>query len=464
MAFGVAWVALTASGCARSLDLEGKQCPCVQGYMCDEATNTCRNIDIEDARSDVDALDAGDSGDTPPEPPVYLPIQLAAGNGHTCVVFEDGAIRCWGASGLGQLGYGSTEAIGDDEVPGSMPPVDVGKKVTAVGAGYGTTCALLEDGKIRCWGGNMDGQLGQGHTWNIGDDEVPSSIPAVNFGGTTVVTQIAVNGGHICALLSVGNARCWGRNDHGQLGYGNTESIGDDDVPLTVGTIQAGGTVTQIAGGFDHTCALFEGGSVKCWGANSSGQLGYSTTSDRGDTQTPQSWGTVNIGGQVIQIDAGAAHTCALLQGGTVRCWGSNASGQLGYGNTDDIGDDEHPYQAGDVSVGGTVTQVAVGGSHTCALLSGGAVRCWGSDSYGQLGSGTGEAIGDTELPSSVAPVSVGGKAIQIAAGGSHTCALLEDHTVRCWGINFDGTLGYGHTDLIGDDEVPSSVDPVVLQ
>src|SRR5207244_379546 len=128
----------------------------------------------------------------------------------------------------------------------------------------------------------------------------------------------------------------------------------------------------------------------------------------------------------------GRSHTCALLEGGTVRCWGEGLSGSLGYGNVNNIGDDESPASAGDVDVGGTVVQISVGAAHTCALLEGGTVRCWGANL--QLGYGNMNIVGDDETPASVGDVDVGGPAVQLAAGGFHTCVVLDGGAVRCWG------------------------------
>src|SRR5690606_23903460 len=165
----------------------------------------------------------------------------------------------------------------------------------------------------------------------------------------------------------------------------------------------------QLAAGSQHTCAPLDGGRVRCGGGQypefrvdnlaSHGQLGYANMDTIGDDETPASAGDVDVGGAVIQLDANGRHTCTLLETGRVRCWGSNRAGQLGYGNTNNIGDDEHPATAGDVNVGGDVTQLAVGGFHTCAVLKGGWVRCWGYNHNGQLGYGNTNTIGDDETP-----------------------------------------------------------------
>ena len=399
---------------------------------------------------------------------------------HSCVITSANSVRCWGANLSGQLGYGHTIEVGrsqanlssrgclaqfdpehiDDiyESPAKAGDVNVGGTVTQVAVGGYHTCALLTGGNVRCWGDNEHGQLGYGHTSHIGMDESPASAGDVNVGGT--VTQIAVSSFHTCALLTGGNVRCWGKNPSGQLGYGHTNDIGDDENPASAGDINVGGTVTQIAAGSTHTCALLTGGltggTVRCWGHNGFGQLGYGHINDIGDDESPASAGSVNVGGTVVQIAAGTFHTCALLTDGSVRCWGYNEHGQLGYGHTDDIGDDEPPADAGEVDVGGTVTQIAVSSFHTCALLTGGNVRCWGHNKYGKLGYGHTDDIGDDESPASAGDVNVGGTVTQIAVSSFHTCALLTGDTVRCW-----GSEKYDRTNNIGDDETPADAGDV---
>ncbi len=146
-----------------------------------------------------------------------------------------------------------------------------------------------------------------------------------------------------------------------------------------------------------------------------------------------------------------------------MRCWGDNRFGQLGYGHTHTIGDDERPWTAGDVPVGAAVTQIAVGAFHACAVLSSGPVRCWGRNNTGAVGSGNPDTIGDDEPASSGGDVSVGGSVAEITAGGDHSCALLTNGKVRCWGLNYFGALGCGHAENIGDDEPPSTAGDVAV-
>jgi hypothetical protein len=193
---------------------------------------------------------------------------------------------------------------------------------------------------VRCWGRNDSGQLGLGHTRPIGDDESPASVGAVSLGGP--ILQLAAHGTsqHTCARLESGAVRCWGRNAHGQLGLGHTFPIGDDETPASVASVTTGGIALQLATGAEHTCALLSPGVLKCWGRNESGQLGRGNTPS---LSTPP--GTpVDLGGSMaFQVSTGAWHTCALPSSGEPRCWGRNTHGQLGLGNTYNLGDNEPP-------------------------------------------------------------------------------------------------------------------------
>jgi alpha-tubulin suppressor-like RCC1 family protein len=166
-------------------------------------------------------------------------------------------------------------------------------------------------------------------------------------------------------------------------------------------------------------------------------------------------------------LAAGARFSCARLDTGRVRCWGIGDYGALGYGNTRDIGDNETPASVGpvDLGAGRTARAIAAGLYHTCAILDQGQVRCWGASFYGELGYGNGTSIGDNETPGSVGPVDLGAgrSAVAITGGGYHTCAILDNGKVRCWGRASDGQLGNGNTRQIGDTETPASVAPVKL-
>jgi alpha-tubulin suppressor-like RCC1 family protein len=151
---------------------------------------------------------------------------------------------------------------------------------------------------------------------------------------------------------------------------------------------------------------------------------------------------------------------CAVLQGGRVRCWGEGDFGQLGRGDTKAVTDPLSP-EAKDVNVGSSVAQIATGAHHTCALLTNGHVRCWGQGGYGQLGYGNRENIGDVHLPAEFGDVSVGGRVVQIVAGNEHTCARLDSGRMRCWGRGDQGQLGYEGHENVGDLHLPSEAGDV---
>jgi len=400
--------------------------------------------------------------------------QLDAGDLHTCALLDDG-MRCWGSGEFGQLGYANTDAIGDDETPGTAGPVDLGavRSSVAVSAGTNHTCAVLDDGSVRCWGLGLFGQLGYANTDAIGDDEPPGTAGPVDLGAGRTGTAVTTGASHTCAVLDDGSVRCWGFGGRGQLGYGNPDTIGDNETPGSTGAVDLGPgrTATAVSAGANHTCVVLDDGSVRCWGDGGAGQLGYGDTENLGDDsgETPGSLGPVDLGSgrTALAISAGSLHTCALLDDGNVRCWGAGFGGQLGYGNPEAIGDDEAPGSVGpvDLGAGRTAIAVAAGADHTCAVLDDGSVRCWGNGFSGQLGYGSSDTIGVLETPGSVGPVDLGASrtAIGITAGGVHTCVLVDDATVKCWGDGTDGQLGYGNNDDIGDDETPAATGPVVL-
>lgn len=432
--------------------------PCENGLLtkCDE---TC--FDLSSDRNRCGACDRPCLGGQCTEGICALD-QLAAGGAHTCVALPNVGVRCWGFNRYGQLGYGHTEQIGDNETPAAAGVVDLGRTAIQLAAGTDHTCALFSTGDVGCWGANFSGALGYGNANHIGDDEAPIFIDPVDAGGT--VAQVVAGNYFACVLHEDGSVRCWGSNFAGQLGYGHTNTIGDDEHPASAAPVDVGGSVVQLAAGDRHACALLSTGEARCWGDNASGQLGYGHMRIVGDNESPSSAGSVNVGGPVVALTAGGDHTCALLSSGDVSCWGRNDSGQLGYGHTNNIGDDELPTSTEPVNVGAPVARVVAGGQHTCALLSTGAVRCWGANFSGELGLGHTNMIGDDETPLSAGTVSLGGSVTHLAAGGGHNCARLSNGDVRCWGTGGSAALGYGNTDNIGDDELPSSVAPVVLR
>jgi alpha-tubulin suppressor-like RCC1 family protein len=311
--------------------------------------------------------------------------------------------------------------------------------------------------------------LGGGNTNNIGDDEVPTAGTYLNFPETP--TAIAAGAQFTCTLTVSGRVYCWGTNASGQLGLGHTNNIGDDELATSVSPVDLGNKAVQISADQLHACALLDSGYVKCWGKNDFGQLGYGNLVNVGDGVGPNvsAMGAVSVGAQVASVTASWYATCVILVSGDVKCWGRPTSGQLGYGNLTQIGDDEFPSTIGNVSLGGTVSQICGGTQFFCALLASGAARCWGANSQGQLGLGTTSAVGDDEVPSSVSAINLGGNATHLSCSKNsspaqgHACAVMATGSVRCWGHGPLYQLGYGNPNNVGDDETPASAGDVPL-
>ena len=377
--------------------------------------------------------------------------QVATSGSHTCAVLMNGAIRCWGQNTDGQLGYGHTDRV---LVPSLAGDVEVGGKVAQVATGSGHTCAVLDSGAVRCWGFGESGRLGYGNTENVGDNETPSSVGDVSIGGKAV--HVTAGNTHTCALLEGGSVRCWGFNHDGQLGNDwATGSIGDDELPVVAPVVDIGGDVQQIdAGGF-HTCAVLTGNTLRCWGSGTLGRLGYPDV----PSNIPAEAGDVPVGAPVVQVAAGAEHTCALTDGESIYCWGNGSDGRLGTGSAD-----FQSTPAGSFFPGAPAVHVDAGRAHTCALLEDGAIRCWGDAGYGQLGYGNTLDLGAGALsPLTVGNVPVGVKATSLAVGGNVTCGVTEHQRLRCWGNGSEGQLGYGNTENVGNARVPWEAGDVPL-
>lgn len=225
-----------------------------------------------------------------------------------------------------------------------------------------------------CWGFGEDGRLGYGETdeegdeATIGDDEDPGSVAPVQIGAGRTATAISAGGEHTCVLPDDQNVRCWGTNGSlfggdGRLGYGNAATIGDNETPGSVAPVALGGPATAVSAG-NHTCARLVSGAARCWGPGLFGRLGYANTSDIGDDETPGSLPAVMLGGSAAAISTGTTHTCAKLGDATLRCWGEGLFGRLGYGNANNVDDDETPAAAGPINFDGLppIPPVVVGG------------------------------------------------------------------------------------------------------
>lgn len=213
---------------------------------------------------------------------------------------DDLQVRCWGYNNAGQLGLGHTNSIGDNETPGDAPVVSLGagRTARAVAAGYRHTCAILDDGTVKCWGANSSGQLGLGRTDNIGDNETPNTTAVVSLGAGRTAKALSVSGNNTCAILDNGTVKCWGNNQFGQLGQGHTSTIGDNETPASLEAVSIGsrrtaisitmsGEHTSFGPDFQHACVVLDTAQVRCWGANKYGQLGLNHPENLGDNELP---------------------------------------------------------------------------------------------------------------------------------------------------------------------------------
>ncbi len=390
---------------------------------------------------------------------------LALGEHHVCAVFHSGLVKCWGEFNDGRLGYpGQRSNVGDDETPATMGWLELGEPVAQLSLGYNHSCALHATGTVRCWGLGISGRLGQGDTNNIGDNEAPGSLDPIDLGGNAI--QISAGGSHTCAVLDDSQVRCWGRNNHGQLGMGMGMGmdLGDDESPGSVPPVNLGEDAIMVAAGFEHSCALLSTGQVRCWGRNQIGQLGRGDTETLGFDQNPAAEPAVTLPEPADLIVCGRNHCCARLVTGDMMCWGEGGSGRLGYGDTNDYGDDEPLEDVAPVTPPSPIVHLAARGLHTCALLEDDSLRCWGEADRGRLG--LGDNIDQLALPMLPIDTGLAGTPSGIAAGDSFTCAHYEDGQVKCWGDNDHGQLGYGDalTENLGDDEPLDTVGAVPLE
>jgi alpha-tubulin suppressor-like RCC1 family protein len=280
---------------------------------------------------------------------------------------------------------------------------------------------VVAGGGLKCWGENTYGQLGN-NAW------IHSKVPVAVTGLSSGVVAVAAGYEHTCALTSAGAVKCWGRNDYGKLGNNSTT---DSASPVNVTGLSSG--VVAIGAGYTHTCALTSTGGVKCWGRNN--VMGVLGNNSGGDSKVPVD--VTGLSSGVVAISVGSNHTCALTSAGALKCWGANYFGNLGTGGWSNS---KVPADVTGLSSG--VASVSAGDTHTCALLSTGAVKCWGENMYGALGNNT---LSNSPVPVDVTGLSSG--VASVSAGGPFTCALTTAGAVKCWGTNGSGALGNNSPD-----------------
>lgn len=344
---------------------------------------------------------------------IFNVSKISTGSQHTCAITTAGALKCWGQNNYGQLGD-NTQV----DRTGPVQVVGLTSGVASVALGNYHTCAVTSAGVAKCWGLNSNGQLGDNSTTN-------RLTPVTVSGFPSGVTSLHVGHSHACAMTPEKTAKCWGYNYYGQLG---NNRITDSKVPVDVSGL---GSVKGLALGLTHTCAVTTDGAAKCWGANYYGQLGNNT-----NTNSMVAGSVSGLTSGVVAVAAGEAHSCAVLDTGAAKCWGQNNYGQ--------VGDNSLINRWTPVSVSGLSTGVASisgGQNHSCALTKAGAVKCWGWGSYGQLGN---SKVANSSVPVDVTGLNSG--VVYLVSKNNHSCAMVDGVGAKCWGINTYGQLGSGNT------------------
>ena len=457
-------------------------------------------------RNDDGQLGDGTTTDSRSAVSVTLPSNLTAvvissGWSHTCAIISNGSVTCWGLNNQGQLGDGTTLSSSTPV----MVDLGTGRSATAIVTGFAHTCAILDDSSLKCWGDNQYGQMADGTST---DRHSPTNV---FVGANRSAVAISSSTNHTCAILDNKDLNCWGWNAFGQVGD-NT----------TVNTMNATTTILTdqifVGTGLGHTCSISRGinwNPVYCWGLNSDGQLGDNTTTSRivpttvnlplnqwdteialevlslGQSTTlglykccgnggrlvkfgvtfdyPSNSSTVNLkysdfdrSGELDIFDAhkmggfsgtanvnmkistaggssaGSGHTCAIGDNDNLYCWGNDDNGQLGISS---VGDQSSPVLV-NLGTGRTAVSVSAGGSQTCAILDDKSLKCWGENSQGQLGDGTTQ---DRTSPVNVS-FPVGTSVSAVSVGKYNTCAIVSNGSLYCWGDNDYGQLGDGTT------------------
>jgi alpha-tubulin suppressor-like RCC1 family protein len=421
------------------------------------AFHTCARDELDQTwcwgiGSDGRLLDGGSTRRaTPVRGLVSGVVALSAGAEHTCVLDTEGAIRCAGFNRRGQLGDGRPVTRG------APVPVQGVTNAVALVAGMRHTCAAQQDGQVMCWGENNNGEAGNGSF--MAEQTVPHVVH-----GIASPTQLVAGQEHTCALLDDGTSYCWGLGADGRLGDGTMASSSQPRSVLNLGGTPsrlAGGDfssfaivngnargwgagfgtfptnvssgVDDIAAGNLHVCTLETDATVSCYGENYRNQLGDGTTTPR-SAPGVAAMGVTNA----VEVRIRGESSCARIADGTIKCWGLNADGRLGVGNTTFAIASPTPV----MGMSG-VTKFAMGYDASCAIKTDGTLWCWGANYLGQVGDGSYQT-----RPAAVQILGLSGVK-DVASGGSHTCAIDNTGSVVCWGLAASGQLGTGIRQIV---------------
>lgn len=386
---------------------------------------------------------------------------LAVGKGHSCVLMDGGDVSCWGNNSSRQVIGEPGDAIVIVDEPTLVTGVS---NIKQIAVGDVQSCALREDGRVFCWGDTYNSNATSGSRYFFYD--APTQIAL----GNPPATALAIGREHSCALMEGGTVQCWGWNENGQLGNPDhrSRSLGEGsrtnlaaNLPRIVifapNPLRQLTGVSAIAAGDDHTCAIAgRDNEVYCWGKNDKQQLGDRST----DLRDTNSVVPIRVEGarDAVQLVAGSNHSCALIDDGTVQCWGDNRTGQLGFytrlGQVSSL-TERHFGQVTELD--SPVLALAAGGLHTCALLNDGRVKCWGNNTHDQLGRGADSRYSGVGINHTPEPVVNLTDVRAIEAGEHHTCALLSLGEVQCWGRNDQGQIGNATVDATNRYHTPTS-------
>lgn len=411
----------------------------------------------------------------------FLPSKVVVGGDFTCALSPEGKVKCWGDNSDYQLGTGDNVPYG--LLPGTMglylPTVNLGKGFVAseLCSGEGFSCAASKTGQVKCWGTSTKGALGQGlsvgPTKDMGD-----ALPYTDLGSGFKAKTLACGAYHVCALDSAGKGKCWGNNDKGQLGLGDVINRGNksDQMGDHLAFLATKRPIKMISAGRNFSCALIDN-EVKCWGSASRGQLGQQNRTDLADKPT-----TVNIDqipaiafeapGVTIKIRkmmSGYSHSCILYEKNAtdhVKCWGANQT-ELFYKGFLGVGTEKPWYGSDPDTMGASLPEVNLDmpkivdiqphGEFSCAQGPLGRVRCWGHGTQGELGLGERASRGASaiQMGKNLPFVDLGLPVKSLSSGSqsSHSCAILINSEMKCWGINRNGQLGY-------EDEIRRGTEP----
>jgi alpha-tubulin suppressor-like RCC1 family protein len=331
---------------------------------------------------------------------------ISTGGIDTCVIDSSGQVLCAGDNANGSLGDGTKNDAR------TLTPIANATPMTSISVGELAACALDGGGNAWCWG--YDGYGAVGDNYAIGSQVTnPQMIAGHTF------TQIAVSN-QACAIDNAQQLYCWGYNQWGQVGNGSLAPV---LTPVHIGS----DSWSQVVVGHDHSCGV-NGTGTACWGYDEYGQLGFRSVDPSTAYSSP-----VIVTSAFSQLTAGGYHTCGLDAGGLASCWGQGTSGQLGIAG---LGDVYMPQPVG----ADEWTQLSGGLIHTCGIKAAdSSLWCWGGNEFGQVGDGTLDA---RDVPVPIGPA--GARWLAVSASGKHTCALRDDHTMWCWGLNDSGQLADG--------------------